>query len=628
MRYLGSKDRLLPIIQSLLYEKGLLNPSFRFFDAFCGTGSVANSLKNVFNVIINDSMRWSVLYAKGRIIGKSCTFKNLGFNPFQYFSEHQDIEKGFFYNNYSPGGSDRMYFIAENAGRIDYIRSTIEQWKLNGRISDNEFAYLIYCLIEGISSVSNTAGVYGAFLKHWDPRSQNKIQFTPISENLFDDVDPEYQIETHNSRIEDIISQINCDILYIDPPYTQNQYGTQYHILETLVLNDNPTISKITGSRPVSPMKSLWSKDIHSHVLFDYVVATTNAKYVILSYNNDGFLSKEFIEAILKRYGKVDTYKCIEINYKKYNNSKCREREGHCEYLFFIEKKSNKDVIFESPLNYSGSKAKMVPNIKSLLPTNIETFVDVFGGGFNVGINVGANKVIYNDINPYVVGLIHSFYENDPAKYFKAINKLIKEYDLAPNNKEGYLRMRDKYNSIRKADRPAIMLYALILFGFQQQIRFNSEHSFNIPCGSRRFNDNIIAKFISFSRIIKSMNIDFLNSSFSDLKYLIEKNTFFYLDPPYRETTATYNDGKRGFEGWSVAHEKELCKFMDIINLADAKFMFSYILQSKDFHNYEVENWAISQGYNIIPVNETQGRYNDRKEVLITNYKNDCCNYI
>lgn len=164
------------------------------------------------------------------------------------------------------------------------------------------------------------------------------------------------------------------------------------------------------------------------------------------------------------------------------------------------------------------------------------------------------------------------------------------------------------------------MLYTLILFGFQQQIRFNSEHRFNIPCGSRRFNDKIIAKFISFSRMIKNLNVEFRNNSFIDLTPLIEADTFFYLDPPYRETTATYNDGKRGFEGWSIAHEKELCKFIDKINLADAKFMFSYILQSGDFHNYEVENWATNRGYNIIHIDETQGRYNDRKEVLITNY--------
>lgn len=172
------------------------------------------------------------------------------------------------------------------------------------------------------------------------------------------------------------------------------------------------------------------------------------------------------------------------------------------------------------------------------------------------------------------------------------------------------------------------MLYTLILFGFQQQIRFNSEHGFNIPCGSRRFNDKIIAKFISFSRMIKSLNVEFKNNSFIDLTPLIEADTFFYLDPPYRETTATYNDGKRGFEGWSVTHEKELCKFIDKINLADAKFMFSYILQSGDFHNYEVENWATKRGYNIIHIDETQGRYNDRKEVLITNYKNESRNIL
>ena len=88
--------------------------------------------------------------------------------------------------------------------------------------------------------------------------------------------------------------------------------------------------------------------------------------------------------------------------------------------------------------------------------------MDVFGGGFNVGINVAAKKIIYNDINQYVVGLINSFYENDPIVYFKAINKLIKEYSLAPNNKEGYLRIRDKYNSMPKSERSAIMLYTLI----------------------------------------------------------------------------------------------------------------------------------------------------------------------
>lgn len=423
MRYLGSKDKLIPAIQTLLSEKRLTDKPYVFFDAFCGTGSVANSFKDVFHLIINDSMNWSVLYSKGRIVGNTCTFEKLGFNPFLYFQKNQDIEKGFIYETYSPAESNRMYFTQENAGRIDFIRNKIEEWQNANLLTENEYAYLIYCLIEGVSSVSNTAGVYGAYLKHWDPRSHNKFSFAPIQENLFSDTTSFISLETYCDRIEDIIENIDCDILYLDPPYTQNQYGTQYHLLETLVLYDTPPVSKITGSRPVGPMKSMWSKDIYSHILFEYVIAKTKAKHIVFSYNNDGFMSKDYIEAIMKRYGKEDSYTCVEIDYKKYNNFKCRGKEGHFEYLFYIEKKDNDDIVYESPLNYSGSKAKMVPFIKSIIPSDIKTFVDVFGGGFNVGININSERIIYNDINPFVVDLIKSFKSTESIDYLKTINK-------------------------------------------------------------------------------------------------------------------------------------------------------------------------------------------------------------
>ncbi len=615
MRYLGSKDRLVPEILSLLVKKGLTGFNYTFFDAFCGTGAVANSVKDIYHIIINDAMTWSVLYAKGRIVGNKCTFEKLGFNPFQYFEEYNNIKYGFFYTNYSPGGSDRMYFSPQNAGRIDFIRCKIEEWREASLLTDDEYSYLLYSLIEGISSISNTAGVYGAFLKHWDPRALNDLHLEPINIGLFDNT---YEVRTYCAKVEDIIEDVECDILYLDPPYTQNQYGTQYHILETLVLNDNPSISKITGSRPVTPMKSLWSQEDYAKVLLDRVIAKTKAKYIILSYNNDGLLSKEFIEATFKRYGREDTYSCQEINYKKYNNFKCREKEGHLEYLFFIEKKDECDIIFESPLNYSGSKAKMLPLIKSLLPNNISLFVDAFGGGFNVGINISASKVIYNDINPFVMHLIQSFRDNDCIDYLKAVNKYIKAYNLAPNHKDGYNTLRDNYND--DTNRSPIMLYTLILFGYQQQIRFNSEYRFNIPCGSRHFNDRLVSKFISFSRIIKNKEVEFRNDSFADLEEYIKPDTFFYFDPPYRETTATYNDGKRGFEGWTIEHERKLCHFMDEIHTHNGKFMFSYIIQLGSFKNYEVENWAQSMGYKILDVKDAQGRYNNRKEVLIINY--------
>lgn len=95
---------------------------------------------------------------------------------------------------------------------------------------------MIACLIESVSDVSNTAGVYGAFLKKWDSRATKRIVFSKV------DFRPaRYKsIRTYNAKIEDIIEEVECDILYLDPPYTQNQYGTQYHLLETLVLDDNP----------------------------------------------------------------------------------------------------------------------------------------------------------------------------------------------------------------------------------------------------------------------------------------------------------------------------------------------------------------------------------------------------
>ena len=142
-------------------------------------------------------------------------------------------------------------------------------------------------------------------------------------------------------KIEDIIEQVDCDILYLDPPYTQNQYGTQYHLLETLILDDHPTISKITGSRPTAPMRSDWSKEYKVNIAFDRILAKTKARYIILSYSNDGFMSKEYIEAAMKRYGKPETFLCRKIGYKKYQNWKSKNQTAHYEYLFFVEKKDS-----------------------------------------------------------------------------------------------------------------------------------------------------------------------------------------------------------------------------------------------------------------------------------------------
>lgn len=542
VRFLGNKESITSEISDLLENKGLLNKNLTFFDAFCGTGSVSDALKGSFNIIANDLLSWCVTYTRGRICAKDCNFENLGFDPFDYLNSHHDTIEGFFFNNYSPGGSKRMYFSPANAGRIDYFRTKIEEWKGANLLSDDEYAHLLSCLIESVSDVSNTAGVYGAFLKDWDPRANRPIEFSNID---FKDVDHKYA-SFLNKKVEDVIPNIECDVLYLDPPYTQNQYGTQYHIFETLLLKDNPNISPITGSRSTAPMRSDWSKEYKAHILFDRVVAKTKAKYILFSYNNDGFMTRDFIEASLKRYGKPDTYICKNISYKKYRNFKTKGHKDHSEYLFFVEKRHPEDIIYESPLNYIGSKSKMIDDIKKNLPNDFDTFVDVFGGGFNVGINIKANRVIYNDINCYVHQLIESFKINDTYTYLLYIRQLIRKFGLEIANSESYLKARQYYNSLPLKKRDPRLLYAIILYGYRQQIRFNGDHNFNNPVGIRWFNDKVLEKMISFSRIMKEKNIIFECRDFTDLANEIHQDSFVYMDPPYKLTTGSYNDGKEG----------------------------------------------------------------------------------
>lgn len=617
MRYLGNKDSIIHEIKNLLEDKNILNRELRFFDAFCGTGSVADAFKNYYDIIINDNLEWSVRYAKGRINSYNCKFKNLGFDPIEYFNSNSNVEHGFMYNNYSPGGSERMYFTADNASRIDYFRKTIEEWKSNNLLTDDEYCYLLACLIESVSDVSNTAGVYGAYLKNWDNRAKKPIVFDKVdSKNV-----SSKSLISFNDKIENIIEDVECDILYLDPPYTQNQYGTQYHLLETLIKDDSPSISKITGSRSTSPMRSDWSKEYKVHILFDKILAKTKAKYIVFSYSIDGFMSKDFIEASLKRYGKSETYECRKISYKKYQNWKSKKFNEHFEYLFFIEKKSQSEVVYESPLNYTGSKAKIIKEIKSQAPTEFDKMVDVFGGGFNVGINIDANTVIYNDINYLVEEIIRSFKENDTYKYIQYMKKMIKKFNLDKGNKEAYIEARQHYNSLPKNKRDPRLLFTIILYGFQQQIRFNSKYEFNNPVGVRWFNDKILEKMISFSRKIQENEYIFKSEDYINMCKYIDEGTFVYMDPPYKLTTGAYNDGKRGFNGWDDNLEKQMCEFADRLTFQNIPFMLSYVLEHKGQRNLELEAWISNRGYRLIELGDILGISGSRrKEVLIVNY--------
>lgn len=612
MRYLGNKESILNEIIELLRAKDLLNQRLTFFDAFCGTGTVSNGLKNYYNIILNDNLKLATSFSHGRIISQLCNFQNLGFNPIEYFNNNRETRIGFFSMNYAPALSRRMYFNDYNAGRIDYFRWQIEEWKNNHLINNNEYKYLLSCLLESVSKVANVAGVYGAYLKTWDPRAVKDIIFLSV-ETFASDNNP-LIIAEYNNNLVDIIKDVNCDILYLDPPYTKNKYSVQYHILETLIRNDNPEIRGVTGGRTLENVSDNWSRPYYVEVEFEKVIKETTARYIILSYSSDGIMSKEFISNVLKRYGYAKTFELREIPYKKYRNFKTTSNDDHYEYLFFIEKKPINEISYYCPLNYMGGKSNIIEFIKPEL-TNRNNFIDLMGGGFNVGIN-GQNfeSYIYNDTNFIVKELIEMFRSIDTVKLLKKIDDIIKKYKLTKHGQNEYLIYRKEYNSKLCASTDKnIYLYTLILYGFQQQIRFNSNYEFNNPIGESGYNDSIKEKIISFSLKLKEMDVVFLSKDFEELKATINQNSLVYIDPPYLITLGSYNDGKRGFNGWNDECEKRLISFIDDIKTTGCKIVISNILNYKGKENKYLIQWINNNSPKIQNIT-----VRGREEVLIT----------
>lgn len=608
MRYLGNKDSILYEIEKLLERKNLLQKNYVLFDAFCGTGSVSRNFSDIYKIVINDNLLMPLTYSYGSLVANDCDFNELGFNPLKYFNESKEIVEGFFYNNYSPEKSGRMYFNDYNAGRIDFFRIKISEWYTHKKINVKEYNYLLACLLESVSKVSNVAGVYGAYLKTWDPRALKDIIFLQIE----NDKKCVHDVEKYNVNISEIIDKVDCDILYLDPPYTKNKYSVQYHILETLIRYDNPTLKGITGTRDMSWVSQTWSTKNDVEVEFENTVAKTKAKHVILSYSSDGLMTKEYILNVLRRHCEKDSVECIEIPYKKYRNYKTHKDNEHYEYLFYGKKLLSNQVSYYCPLNYMGGKTNIIDYIKPHLEGK-PVLIDAMGGGFNVGINgYGFKKIIYNDIN-HIVRDILLMFKNESTKYIlDKIDKIIKQYSLEKHNKENYINYRNDYNAkYRYKDDYTIYLYTLILYGFQQQLRFNSSLEFNNPIGESGYNDSIKEKIVSFSRRLKELNVEFYNKNYYDLKDLID-NSVVYLDPPYLITLGSYNDGKRGFNGWNELEEQKFIDFLDYLKKCNCKIVVSNIVEYKGRKNEYLAKW-ISANKPLVKNIVIRGR----EEVLI-----------
>ncbi|MDR2943155.1 MAG: DNA adenine methylase [Treponema sp.] len=216
--------------------------------------------------------------------------------------------------------------------------------------------------------------------------------------------------------------------------------------------------------------------------------------------------------------------------------------------------------LIKSPLNYIGGKYKILPQILPHFPNNIRIFVDLFTGGANVGINVDAEEIILNDNLIYLMEIHKSLFEISENNILSYIDKIINKFNLSLTNTEGYNKLRNQYNKLKNP----LDLLILSFYSFNHQIRFNSNHNFNTPFGKNRsrYNDNIKKNLIAFINRLQQKNIVFMKENFDKINFSeLTAKDFVYCDPPYLITVGTYNDGRRGFNGWNIEQEKNFLIF-------------------------------------------------------------------
>lgn len=308
------------------------------------------------------------------------------------------------------------------------------------------------------------------------------------------------------------------------------------------------------------------------------------------------------------------------------------------------------DKFIKSPLNYTGNKFRILPQITKFFPEKVDTFVDLFCGGATVGFNVNANKIILIDSNPKIINLLKILAEEDINLIINTIEHLIEKYNLSYSykngyslyknngyvvgnnglkkyNSDGFYKLRTDYNELndKTTFEANMMLYTLMVYAFNNDIRFNSEGKFNLPVGKTDFNKNNYNKLIDYNERAKQIDFEFVLADFKSQKVIniIDKGDFVYCDPPYLITTAVYNENN----GWSENDEKVLLSILKKIDTDGKKFALSNVLRKVDTENVLLSNWIKTNHFikHDIDYHYRSASYNKKnrngleEEVLITN---------
>lgn len=634
-RYLGNKHSLTGFIRNTVDQHcpGVSS----VIDIFSGTGAVANAFKDKA-LVTND-----ILYSS--YVTNRCWFSPETYRPYvivdavTYLNAIETSE-----NNYVRKSFSDTYFSADDCSKIGAARELIEMARTRKLVNEREFAILLTSILYGMDRSANTVGHYDAYRKG---ASFDTPLIFPI---ILPSTDLSSNNKGYNANANELIGKLSGDLLYCDPPYNSRQYSDAYHLLENIARWEKPEVYGIARKMNRTALKSEYNT-VRAAEAFRDLVAKADVKYVVLSYNNmaskgngrsNAKISDVDITEILSEKGDVQVF---EQPYKAFSTGKSAITDNS-ERLFVCTVKPAarpSSAVVLSPINYIGGKGKLVPQLRPHLPST-SLFVDIFAGGCTVGANVDADKVIFNDNNKQLVDLIKFLALNNPNEIISAVDEVKDFYGfsdtyrhsyrhygvdsssgLADVNRKSFLRLREAYNKEHVANRDPLLLYVLVIHGFNNQLRFNKRGDFNLPVGKRDFNSRMRTKLLNFHRRISEINSVFQVGDFRDFDInQTPKDTVFYCDPPYLITQATYNE--RG--GWSENHEYDLLAFLENIHASGRRFALSNVIQAKGATNQILIDWATNPDFTMHNLkmsyqnsNYHRGnRASDTLEVLITNF--------
>lgn len=326
-RFLGNKNRLLNFIENIVNKK--CGDFKSFCDIFSGTGVVGAKFNNKNVKIISNDILNSNFIALSTFIGsKNIDIEKLK-GKINYLNNIKAESVNYFSVNYG-----NTFFTIDNAKKIGAIREEIENIAEN----QEEKNALITSLIYATDKVANTVGHYDAFRKKLDSIRPIKLLIPKI------ELENNYNNEIYKEDANVLIRKIECDILYIDPPYNSRQYCDAYHLLENLVVWNKPEVFGKAKKMDRSGLKSNYCLK-SAPLVFADLIQNAKCKHILISYNNTGEskdsrsnarITDVQIMNVLKRKGEVEIF---ERDYKAFSTGKSNT-EGNSERIFYCKVKN------------------------------------------------------------------------------------------------------------------------------------------------------------------------------------------------------------------------------------------------------------------------------------------------